>query len=260
VRIAPFLVAGFAYYRIQDWVRDHSYEQTIAFSLGTHMFENCVRLAGMIVFPFYIITPKGHYAAQALAASVLGLVVVAVLLLARPRLTAKLFLVAWFLLALLPISTSIYGAEGRKLYSAAAPIAILLGMFGAMLWDRRPQVAGYWAHAGALALVLFASAGMAYRGHQTSALVNTLTTQSKALVTQMQSEHPAVEPDTHVYVRNLPLLLIIFGDSYVRDALRIYYGDIEVTAVTTQEQFDQLQSEIDQNDVVLIYKDPLAVY
>lgn len=67
---------------------------------------------------------------------------------------------------------------------------------------------------------------------------------------------PSLAPDARVYLVGAPWRLTLFTDKYVRDELRLYYGDIEVRGFKSEEAFLDAKLEISDEDVIFRYSDP----
>ena len=254
LRLVPFVVTAFAYFVIQSWVREQSIEQTIAFRFGPWFDDNYLRYLALAIYPF---DPGSltSYTARHIVFTIAFLLTSAVVGVAGPRRGhATTFVLYWFFIALIPLSTFALGALSRKLYTAGPGLAILLAMFVAVVWDARPRRLGAWAPALALAIVVPIVGVMVSRGIELRAGHRHAMFQSKQLLEQVQDAHPSLAPDARVYIVGVPWLLTLFTDSYVRDELRLYYGDIEVRAFGNEAELDEADLERRDDDIVIHYR------
>ncbi len=129
-------------------------------------------------------------------------------------------------------------------------------MFVAVVWDARPRRLGAWAPALAFAIVVPVVGVMIWRGVELRAGHRHAMFQSKQLIEQVQEEHPSLAPDARVYLVDVPWLLTFLTDRYVRDELRLYYGDIEVRAFTNDADFAEANLERSDDDIVIHYRRP----
>ncbi len=67
---------------------------------------------------------------------------------------------------------------------------------------------------------------------------------------------PSLAPDARIYRVGAPWRLTLFTDRYVRDELRLYYGNIEVRGFKSGEAFLGTKLEISDEDVIFRYSDP----
>ncbi|MCH8901137.1 MAG: hypothetical protein IIC88_02450 [Chloroflexi bacterium] len=140
--------------------------------------------------------------------------------------------------------------------SAGPALAILLAMCVAVVWAARPRRLGAWAPALAFAIVVPIVGVMVWRGVELRAGHRHAMFQSKQLIEQVQEEHPSLAPDARVYLVDVPWLLILLTDRYVRDELRLYYGDIEVRAFGNEAQLDEADLERSDDDIIIYYRPP----
>ncbi|MCH7511897.1 MAG: hypothetical protein IIB19_05995, partial [Chloroflexi bacterium] len=253
LRLAPFIVTAIAYYQIQSWVRDHSFTQTTGFGIGDWFDVNYVTNMALAIFPQNLDT-TGEF----IAASVLVLVSVIVALThTKPNKPyAAIFVGYWLFLWFLPLSTPILGVHGRKLYSAGPALAIMVAMFGATLWDARPRRLGGWATGLAFVLVVMLMSAAIWHGNEPRDKTRSRAVAFKHLVEQVRDEHPSLPPGTNLYIVNVPGQLLIGGDRHVRNAVRLYFGDVEVRVFPNETALMQAV-KLANDDVVLRYRDPL---
>ena len=257
LRLIPFVVAAIAYFQIQSWVRDHSLVQSTVFGFGPWFDDNYWRYLALPIYPYDLGTSFTYTPRHLIATIVFLLISVTVGLAGPGRPHATTFVLYWFYFAIMPLSTSLLGASGRKLYTAGPSLAILFAMFGVMLWDARPRRLGGWATGLALALLLALTVGMILRGVETKASFRHAMFESKQLIDQMREAYPSLPPDTRVYLVDVPVLLVALTDNYVRDELRLYYGDVEVRTFRSEAKFREAQLEIGDDDIVFGYCPPL---
>ena len=256
LRLVPFVVTAIAYFQIQSWVRDQSFEQSIAFGFGWWFDDNYRRYLALAIYPFDP-GPASSYTARHIVFTIAFLLISAVVGVAGARRGhATTFVLYWFYIALIPLSTFLLGAHSRKLYTAGPGLAILLAMFLVVVWDARPRRLGAWAPPLALAIAVPIIGVMVWRGSELRAGHRHAMFQSKELIEQVQAEHPTLAPDARVYLVGVPGLLTLFTDSYVRDELRLYYGDIEVRAFGNEEQLAEADLERRDDDIIIRYRLP----
>ena len=253
LRMVPFVVAAIAYFQIQSWVRDHSYSQTISFRIGDWFDANYVTNMALAIFPQNL-DRTGEF----IAASVLVLVSVIVALThTKPNKPyAAIFVGYWLFLWLLPLSTPLRGVDGRKLYSAGPALAIMVAMFGATLWDARPRRLGGWATGLAFVLVILLMSAAIWRGNAPRDFTHDSAIRFEELVDQVREAYPSLAPGTRLYIVDVPGQLLIFGDMNLRNAVLLYYGDVEVRAFRSETELMQAVKLAD-DDVVVRYRDPL---
>ena len=256
LRLVPFVVTAIAYFQIQSWVRDHSLTQSIAFGFGPWFDDNYLRYLALAIYPF---DPGSSttYTASHIVFTIGFLLISVIVGVAGPRRGhSTTFVLYWFYIALIPLSTFLLGAYSRKLYTAGPGLAILLAMFIAVVWDARPRRLGAWAPALAFAIVVPIVGVMVWRGIELRAGHRHVMYQSKQLLQQVQEEHPSLAPDARVYLVGVPGLIILFTDSYLQDELRLYYGDIEVRAFRSEAKFDEADLERRDDDIIIHYRPP----
>ncbi len=256
LRLVPFVVTAIAYFQIQSWVRDQSFEQSVAFGFGWWFNDNYLRYLSLAIYP---LDPgrSTDYSASHIVFTIAFLFISVIVGVAGPRRGhSTTFVLYWFYIALIPLSTFLLGAYSRKLYTAGPGLAILLAMFVAVVWDARPRRLGAWAPALALAIVVPIVGVMVWRGVELRAGHRHAMFQSRQLLQQVQEEYPSLPPDARVYLVGVPGLLTLFTDSYVRDELRLYYGDIEVRAFGNDAQLAEADLERSDDDIVIHYRPP----
>ncbi|MCH7510931.1 MAG: glycosyltransferase family 39 protein [Chloroflexi bacterium] len=256
LRLVPFVVTAFAYFQIQSWVRDHSIIQAVSFGFGPWFDDNYRHYMSFVLYPFGL-TTSSTYTARHLIATIGFLLISLTVGVAGPRRgRATTFVLYWFYLSLIPLSTFIFGADARKLYTAGPALAILLAMFGVILWDARPRRLGAWATGLAVALVIALTAGTAWRALETQEPVGSSARDGRQLLDQVREEYPTLPSDGRLVLVDVPWTLVLFGDTRLRDAFRIYYGDIEVRGFKSEEAFLDAKLEISEDDVIFRYSDP----
>ncbi len=256
LRLVPFVVTAIAYFQIQSWVRDHSLTQSVAFGFGPWFDDNYRRYLAMAIYP-YDLSTSFTYTSRHLIATIGFLLISLTVGLAGPRRGhATTFVLYWFYLSLIPLSTFILGADGRKLYTAGPSLAILLAMFGVVLWDARPRRLESWTAALALVLITVFTIGTIWRGFETRAAVNHFTFHSKELVEQVREAYPTLPPDARLYLVDVPPKLVLFGDSRLQASMHIYYGDIEVRGFKNEEEYLSSNLEPSEDDVIFHYSYP----
>ena len=253
LRLAPFIVTAIAYYQIQSWVRDHSFTQTTGFGIGDWFDLNYVTNMALAIFPQNLDTAGEFIAAGAL---VLISVIVALSHTKPNKPYAAIFVGYWLFLWFLPLSTPLLGVHGRKLYSAGPALAIMVAMFGATLWDARPRRLGGWATGLAFVLVVTLMSAAIWRGNAPRDFTRDSAIRFEELVDQVREAHPSLAPEARLYIVDVPGQLLIFGDSHVRNAVQLYYGDVEVRAFPNEKELMQAVKLTD-DDVVVYYRDPL---
>ena len=66
---------------------------------------------------------------------------------------------------------------------------------------------------------------------------------------------PSMAPDARVYLVGAPWRSTLFTDRYVRDGLRLYYGDMEMRGFKNEEAFLDANLQIRDEDTVYYYRD-----
>ena len=255
LRLVPFVVTAFAYFQIQSWVRDNSLTQSVAFGFGPWFDDNYRRYIAMAIYPYDLSTSFTYTSRHAIATVVFLLISLTVGIAGPRRGRATTFVLYWFYLSLIPLSTFIFGADARKLYTAGPALAILLAMFGVILWDARPRRLEGWATGLAVALVIALTAGTAWRALETQEPIDSSTRDGRHLLDLVREEYPTLPSDGRLVLVDVPWTLVLFGDTRLRDAFRIYYGDIEVRGFKSEEAFLDANLQIRDEDTVYYYRD-----
>ncbi len=256
LRLVPFVVTAIAYFQIQSWVRDHSLTQSDAFGFGPWFDDNYWRYMAMAIYP-YDLSTSFTFTSRHLIATI-GFVLISVTVgVAGPRRgRATTFVLYWFYLALIPLSTFALGADARKLYTAGPGLAILLAMFGVLLWDARPRRLEGWATGLALALVVMLTVGTIWRASETQEPVGNSTRDGRHLLDQVREEYPTLPSDGRLYLVDVPSTLVLFGDSRLQASLHIYYGDIEVRGFRNEQEYLDANLEPSEDDIIFHYSPP----
>ena len=256
LRLVPFVVTAIAYFQIQSWVRDHSIVQSVSFGFGPWFNDNYWHFMSFGLYPFGLSTSSA-YTTQHLIATIGFLVVSLTVGLVGPRRGhATTFVLYWFYLSLIPLSTFIFGADARKLYTSGPALAILLAMFGVILWDARPRRLEGWATGLAVALVIALTVGTSWRALETQEPIDSSTQDGRQLLDQVREEYPTLPPDGRLVLVDVPWTLVVFDNTRLEAALRIYYGDIEVRGFKSEEAFLDANLQIRDEDVIFRYSDP----
>ena len=255
LRLVPFVVTAIAYFQIQSWVRDHSLIQLVSFGFGPWFDDNYWHFMSFGLYPFGL-TTSSAYTTQHLIATIGFLVVSLTVGLVGPRRGhVTTFVLYWFYLSLIPLSTFSFGADARKLYMAGPALAILLAMFGVILWDARPRRLGAWAPALAAALVIVLTGSTVWRSLETQEPIDRSTQDARQLIDRVREEFPTLRPDGRLFLVNVPWTLVVFDNTRLEAALRIYYGDIEVRGFKSEKEYLEAQLEIGDEDTVYYYRD-----
>ena len=253
LRLVPFVVTAIAYFQIQSWVRDHSLTQSVAFGFGPWFDDNYRRYLAMAIYP-YDLSTSFTYTSRHLVATIAFLLISLTVGVAGPRRGhATTFVLYWFYLSLIPLSTFILGADARKLYTAGPSLAILLAMFGVILWDARPRRLESWATGLAVALVVALTVGTIWRANETQEPIGSSTRNGRLLLDQVREQYPTLPSDSRLVLVDVPWTLVLFGDTRLQAALHIYYGDIEVRGFKSEEAFLDAKLEIGDDDVIFRY-------
>lgn len=250
LRLVPFVVAAIAYYQIQSWVRDRIPLQTMNFGIGEWFDANYVANMALAIFPYDIDTTGEFIAAGAL---VLISVIVALAHTKPNKPYAAIFVGYWLFLWFLPLSTLLLGVEGRKIYSAGPPLAIMVAMFGATLWDARPRRLGGWETGLALALVMLLMSAAIWHGNEPKDIDRSRAAVHKGLVDQVREAHPSLVPGTRLYIVDVPFG---FRNEFMAQAVQLFYRDVEVRAFRNETLFTQAQIKLADDDVVFHYRLP----
>jgi hypothetical protein len=248
-RLLPFVphaIVALVLAGLYQYIRDHSAYQQVAFAWGPHMWDN------FLIFVAHLGNPFGVNESSSLhwrsAVPIAGVGLSALWLLAGGRnidWRVRVLVVAWLLAALLPLTTYRLGMESRKLYAAGAPFALMLAMAAVGLWDQvalrlrpiaqRPYDLRYAPIGVAL---LFVAVVLPLRAWQTTdaqhmaiASITRLDGATyKAMIDQVRREQPVLPEGVRLDLAGVPWTLRVFNqlDQRLVDAIRIYYGDIEI--------------------------------
>ena len=107
----------------------------------------------------------------------------------------------------------------------------------------------------AVALVIALTAGTAWRALETQEPIGSSTRDGRHLIDQVREEYPTLPSDGRLVLVDVPWTLVLFGDTRLRDALRIYYGDIEVRGFKSEKAFLDAKLQIRDEDTVYYYRD-----
>jgi hypothetical protein len=268
-QFAPFVLLGIAFLIVQAVAREGSAFQSTSFKLGQHMMGNYVRYTALALDPYRTQPSPSPFEAD--AGSLMGwrtLLPVAagvaagaaLLFFERRRPRAGTFALLWFILAVLPSSTWVSGAFGRKLYDAGPPFALAVAIFAVSAWDVLPArlQAGlrYLVPVHMLILLIVVSMGM--RVLQMTGPFGQASQDYQMLVQQVRDSHPTLPGGSRLYLAGVPWTLLIYGPDSVglASAMQLYYGDIEIIAVTDPAQLAQLPNPPTAKDTVFQYHCP----
>jgi hypothetical protein len=248
VPVLPFLAAAIGLLGLLDYIRAHDPYQAFAFGWGRHTYDYFLIYIAHLGNP-YGVDPQSALQWRSLL-PIVGVASVAGWLLIAARsfdIRLRLVVCIWLVLAVLPLTTFNYEVQSRKLYVAGAPFALVIAMAAVAAWDeiatsvgrldwRAPDVR-YLVAASAMVLVCVAlplrGVQLTDRKHMASASLTGLDGQSyKGMIQQINETHPALSKDTRLVLIGLPWTVTFpFNelDSRLVDAVRIYYGDIDVT-------------------------------
>jgi hypothetical protein len=239
--VIPHIVMAIAFLGVHQWVREHNAYQQAAFSFSRHMIPTYLGFLAYAGSPFdptadVFLRWRAVLPGLGIAAATLWLLV------SRGfDLRLRVLIIAWFLLAIVPLSTFTLGIQSRKLYVAGAPFALLLAMSAVSLWDwlsprLRPfslnaldvRYAGLAAAAVLVAVALpLRTWQVIDRPHMAEASLTDLDDQDyKVMIDQIRQTHPTIPDGARLELTGVPWTLLIFKvlDTRMSDAVLLYYN------------------------------------
>jgi hypothetical protein len=268
-QFVPFLLIGIGFLVTQTLAREASTYQSHNFQLGQHMMGNYVRYTALALDPYRVpasmsnfqidLAPLSDWRTVLPVAS--GAAAGAALLFSeRRRPHAGTFALLWFILAVLPLSTWIEGAYGRKLYSAGPALALTVAIFAVSAWDLIPArlQAGLRYLVPTHYIFLLVAISMGIRVLQMGEPIGQGAEGYQTLVEEVRHSYPTLPEGSRLYLVGVPWPLI-YGSadsSGLASAIQLYYGDIVINAVVSPNQLAQLREPPTSKDVVFQYHCP----
>lgn len=231
VQFLPLAVITAAYGVLQNWVRaDRGHDEV--FQSGWHMFGNYVDYLGMALYP--VLPESASWPVFAAA-----MLVVTAFLLTRSRRPPYLPLLAawWFYISLVPDSTFTWGTYGRLLYLPGASLSLFLAVAVVEGMAALPKGFAYRArHLAPFAVALLViPAVVLVLQHEN--IVGDESSRSRQFIEELRDTYdiwPA--PEGTLYVVNAPLNLRLFSDDALKNAVRLYYGDVHVRSLSAKQE------------------------
>ena len=264
VDLVPFAAAAATYAGIQSWMAHQGYlPQAGGLEISWHMVRVYLAYLSIAVYPTpaeqHSLPSAAHvFAAFALLFAIAGLL--AMRWKSRPN--VAMFAVVWFLIALLPLSTTnfsdaIVDVAVRKLYVAGPALAIMLAL---MLTPVIEAPFAMRAPLAGAAVVLVVALGLSLAGWLAVDRQREQAwggDQSRAYVTELRETYRELPAGSRLHLVGLPAHLAIltsFYDDYVTNLVGLYYEDIEVVI-----ERDGAVESPGSRDVVFQYPPPAGV-
>ncbi len=267
--LVPFLLVEIGFLVTQAKVREATAFQSTSFKLGPHVAGNYVRYAALALDP-YRLRVQTYWFSQdpgplsdwrTLLPVASGVAATAFLLfLERKRPRAGTLALVWFVLAVLPISTWTAGAFARKLYGAGPALALAVAIFAVSAWDALPsRLQGglrYLVPTHFIFLLIVVSMGL--RVLQMTGPFGDAAGGYQTLVEEVRREYPTIPEGSRLFLAGVPWPMVVYGadSAGLASAMRLYYGNIEVIAVSDPAQLGRLPVPPKPKDVVFQYKCP----
>jgi hypothetical protein len=236
IDLVPFVVVAAIYSGIQTYMDQRGYlPQAEGFRLTFHMIRVYFGYLTVAVYPVPVDQRAVNSARHIVAAAALTLAIVALLVARRrERPNVATFAVAWFLVAVLPLSTNPFVIEvwSRKLYVAGPALAIMLSLMitpviEASVLKREITSAG----ASVVLLVALGLSLAGWLGVDRQRDAEWGSNQSRDYMTQLRETYPSIPAGSTLHLVGLPrhlANLVFFFDSYVTNLVGMYYQDIDV--------------------------------
>lgn len=244
--IVPHLLLGIAFFRLLQSIRDRNYYQRTAFAFGWHMLRKYLAYVARAGNPFGAADDPALHWGAAIAIVGVGLTAAYALFSRRFDFRSRTLVIVWLALAILPLTTFNLGIQSRKLYAAGPPFALMVAMAAVAGWDSRAArspASGWRATRARLALsaaALLAAVGLPLRTwqvidrpHMAEASLTKVDDQTyKSMVEQVREVYPRLPDGARLQLGGVPwpLLVLHVPDPRLIDAIKLYYGDIEVAA------------------------------
>jgi len=264
----PFFLVEIGFLVTQTLAHNANAAQS-SFQLGPHMIDNYARYTALALDPYRALPNINPFARdrvpitswRTLLPLASGLAMGAALLFfERRRTNAGTFALLWFILAVLPLSTWTAGAFARKLYGAGPALALTVAIFAVSAWDILPSrlQAGLRYLVPVHFLFLLVAVSMGIRVLQMTGPFGQAAEGYRTLVAEVRAEYPTIPEGSRLYLAGAPWPMVLYGADAagLASALQLYYGNIEIIAVSSPEGLAQLPEPPTPNDVVFIYHCP----
>ena len=262
----PFLVIEIGFAVTIKLVRQANIDQAMIFKIGPHMAGNYAKYAALALNPYRASTDlfapdsiplNDMRTLMTLAGGVAA--GVALLFFERKRLGAGSFALGWFLLAILPETTWIAGAFARKLYGVGPGLALAVAVLAVSCWDRvAPRLRGGLRSVAPAVLLFLVTMLLGARVLMMTDAFRKDAEGYHYMVEQVRTSTPVLPEGSRLYLVGVPWVMLVGGNEALglASALRLYYGDIEIFVVVSDEQLARLPDPPRANDVVFRYRCP----
>ena len=248
--VVPQIVLALVFLGLHQYIREHNDYQQLAFKFGPHMVRNYLTYVAYAGNPF---DPTGGTAHWREALPIVGVGLAGLYLLFSTSLNyrSRLLVLAWFALALVPLTTFTLGIhdETRKLYFPGPAFALIIAMSAVSGWDwLSPRLrpfslqaldVRYVPVAGVVLLVAVALPLRTWQitdqTHMAEATLTHVDSQAyKGMIDQVRQTYPALPEGARLDLTGVPWPLQLLGvlDSRTVAAIQVYYGETEVIAVS----------------------------
>jgi hypothetical protein len=145
------------------------------------------------------------------------------------------FVIWWLFVALFPNTTWVLGVIPAQLYLPGAALGLFFVLAGRSVIAILPaEFVQRLTPVAPLVLVVLLLAGVALNLNHERHTINAMR-ENRAFVARVREAVPPLPTHSTVYVIQPPLNLVLFGDNPLDAVLELYYGDLQVHSITSQE-------------------------
>jgi len=145
------------------------------------------------------------------------------------------FAVWWLFVALFPNTTWVLSVIPAQLYLPGASLGLVFVLAGRSVIEILPaELVRRVTPVAPLALVVLVFAGVALTLNHERRSIRAMQ-ENRAFIANVRDTVPPLPAHSTVYVIQPPPNLVLFGDNPLDAALELYYGDLQVHSITSQE-------------------------
>ncbi len=211
-------------------LRERSLAALVVYRYGPHVYRNYAAYLRMSLWPIQVdtgVTPN-----NVIPTCIAWFDIVLLLLWSANRRRYAVPLL-WYFAALLPLVSSIFGANPRELYVAGPALALILAATVVIILDaiaRYPRALVVVSCGCAIIVALSISLAARNARHQGGA-----AREAHAFIAQLKREQPELTAEDTLYIVGPPSSLILLGTPTLYETVHVFYPDVAITRVTEPE-------------------------
>lgn len=221
-----------------------------SFRYGPHVYTNYVWYLRMALWPHQ--TGAEATTANRLPACLLWFWI-CLWMLSHARRREHAVALVWFFVALVPLTSAVFGASPRELYVAGPALALILAAFAVSVFDALAanRVAVRLAAAGFAGIAVYALSLTTWNAaHQGG-----YSEDAHAFITQLQREQPALSASDTLYVVHPPQSLSFFGSVNLYEVVYVFYPGVAVK-LAAEVEATKIEAAHDPSNKIITFSGP----